>query len=182
MLAGVRVLAVVIAATMVGAVAAAPPAAAKASKKPPNPCRVLLPDDLEQIFSQPWRSGTRELGGACTFGRPVGTKYPDIAVSLIIEQKASPARAKRVFAQETAATEDIVDQTERVPALGDGAYLTTIIGAYVLSFRVGRYLVDLRTRRIDKPEVTYHDETIAAGDIVKARLLPPPKPQRKHGG
>jgi hypothetical protein len=161
-------------------VAGAAPAGAKDSKpKPPNPCKVLLPADLETIFEQPWRRGVGQLGGACAFQRPTGVSVPNIVVSLIIEQKKSPKKAKQLFARAERATRSIVDQIERTQGLGQRGYLTTIIGADVLSFRVGRDLVEVRVDRVDRPEETYHDQILAVGAIVEARLLPPPTTKTK---
>jgi hypothetical protein len=115
-----------------------------------------------------------QLGGACIFERPAGVSVPNIVVALIIEHKKSPKKAKRVFAREEQATRSIVDQMERTQGLGQRGYLTTIIGADVLSFRVGRDLVEVRVDRVDRPEEAYHDQILAVGAIVEARLLPPP--------
>ena len=172
------VIAVVIGVVMATAVPA--PASAKVPK-PPKPCKVLLPADLETIFEQPWSKGKQQLGGPCVLGRPAGAEVPNIVVSLIIEQKASTRQAKKAFARGKVATEDIVQQVEPVRALGDEGYITTIIGADVLSFRLGRDLVELRADRVDDPEATYRDQVLAAGAIVEARLLPPPKPKRRGG-
>jgi hypothetical protein len=153
---------------------AAPVAAKKA--KPPNPCRVLLPADLETIFEQPWQRGVRQVGGPCMFQRPTGVPVPNIDVSLIVERKASTEKAKQAFARAEEATSTIVEQMERVPGLGQRSHLTTIIGAEVLSFRVRRNLVEIRVDRVDRPEESYHDQILAIGAVVEARLLPPPTP------
>jgi hypothetical protein len=167
-----RVLAVVVVAVaLVTSGLGATPASAK-RKPPPNPCTVLLPADLETIFEQPWVKGKEQIGGACTLRRPNGVKVPDIVVSLIIEQKASPRKAKKAFERGLVATEDIVPQIETIKGMGNEAYFTTIIGAEVLTFRVGRRIAELRVDRIDRPEETYRDQTIAAGEIVEARLTP----------
>ena len=148
------------------------PAAASAPKAPkaPKPCAVLTPDDLKLVFSQPWRKGIEELGGSCTFSRPTDSKYPNIVVAVIVEQKASVRKAKHAFARGKRATEDIAEQIDNVRKVGDEAYLTTILGADVLSFRSGRDLAEIRVHRVDKPEVTYREQLLTVGDIVEARL------------
>ncbi|HEY8217878.1 MAG TPA: hypothetical protein VIH82_12140 [Acidimicrobiia bacterium] len=168
-----RWLSAVLVAVALTAVSAAP-ADAKKKPKPPNPCKVLLPADLETIFEQPWRHGVPQLGGACTFQRPSGVSVPNIVVSLIVEQKRSPKKAKQAFARSEKATRSIVDQIEPTKGLGQRGYLTTIIGADVLSFWVRRYLVEVRVDRVDRPQEAYHDQILAIGSIVEARLLPPP--------
>jgi hypothetical protein len=155
-------------------VGVAPTADAKKKPKPPNPCKVLLPADLETIFEQPWAKGVDQVGGACSWQRPERSQVPNIVVSLIVEQMKSAKKAKRAFARSEQATESIVDQMEPTRGLGQRGYLTTIIGADVLSFRVGRNLVEVRVDRVDRPDEAYHDQILAIGAIVEARLLPPP--------
>jgi hypothetical protein len=155
-------------------VGAAPVAAKKA--KPPNPCRVLLPADLETIFEQPWQRGVRQVGGPCRFERPTAVPVPNIVVSLIVERKASRKKAKQAFARAEEATSAIVEQMEPVPGLGQRGHLTTILGADVLSFRVRRDVVEVRVDRVDRPEESYRDQILAIGAVVEARLLPPPAP------
>jgi hypothetical protein len=153
--------------------AGATPAAAKKAK-PPNPCRVLLPADLETIFEQPWQRGVREVGGPCMFQRPTSVSVPNIVVSLVVERKTSARKAKRAFARAEEATRSIVEEMEPVPGLGQRAHLTTIIGEEVLSFRVRRDVVEIRVDRVDRPQESYHDQILAIGAVVEARLLPPP--------
>jgi hypothetical protein len=158
-------------------VAGSAPAEAKKAK-PPNPCLVLLPADLETIFEQPWQRGVRQVGGPCMFQRPAGVAVPNIVVSLIVERKASAQKAKQAFARAEEATRSFVEQMEPVPGLGQRGHLTTIIGADVLSFRVRRDLVEVRVDRVDLPEESYHDQILAIGAVVEARLLPPPTPTK----
>jgi hypothetical protein len=152
------------------------------ASKPPNPCKVLLPDDLKTVFNQPWRKGVEQVGGACEWSRPPELKIPNIVVALIVEQKASTKQAKRAFARGRIAAEDIAQLVEPIRGLGNEAYLTTILGADVLSFRVGRDLAEIRVHRIDKLGETYRDQVLAIGDVVEARLLPPSPTSRQPGG
>jgi hypothetical protein len=148
--------------------------------KPPNPCRVLLPADLETIFEQPWRRGEPQVGGPCRFERPTGVSVPNIVVSLVVERKASAKKAKQAFARAEEATRSFVEQMEPVSGLGQRGHLTTIIGADVLSFRVRRDLVEVRVDRVDRPEESYRDQILAIGAVVEARLLPPPTPTTRE--
>jgi hypothetical protein len=162
---------------------ASTPAAGAPAKapKPPKSCAVLTPDDLKLVFTQPWRKGTEEVGGACTFGRPLGTKWPNIEVAVIVEQKPSLRRARQAFARGERATVEIAEQVESIRKVGDEAYLTNILGADVLTFRSGRDLAEIRVHRIDKEGQSYRDQLLTVGDIVDARLHQSSK-QAGNGG
>jgi len=168
--------------TALGIVPVAAAASPRGAAKPPNPCKVLNPDDLKLVFAQPWRKGAEQVGGACRFERPTDTKWPNIVVAVLVERKASPRKAREAFARGRRASEDITQVLEPIRGLGDEAYVTGILGSEVLSFRHGRDLAEIRVGRVDKPEETYRDQLLALGDIVEARLEEPPKEPKKHKG
>jgi hypothetical protein len=163
-----------------------PPISARTSRAgaPPHSCTLLTPDDLKLVFGQPWRKPAEQLGGACTFERPTDSKVPNIVVAVLVERKASPKKAKQAFARGKNATAEIAEQIEPIRRLGDEAYLSTILGADVLSLRVKRDLAEIRVHRVDKPGETYRDQVLALGGIVEVKLLSPSparKPKKAHG-
>lgn len=169
MLGGVRVLMAALLGVSVVLAAAGP-----VSAKPPNPCRVLLPADLDTIFEQPWGNGKGKLGGGCEFLRAEGADVPDIVVSLVVEEKSSVKQAKKVFARQEEVTRELADGVIDIPGLGAPAYYTTLIGVDVLTMRVGKNLAEIRVDRPDDTEATFREQAVAIGAIVQARLTPLP--------
>jgi hypothetical protein len=150
------------------------PMGAQAPSKKPNPCKVLLPTDLEPIFEQPFKKGVEQLGGSCAFGRldDADVDVPDIIVSVIVEQKASVKAAKAAFARGEKVTRELAGGVETIGAMGDEAYYAVLIGHDVFAIRVDRIVAEVRVDQTDDPDAVFRDQAIAAGDIVEARITP----------
>jgi hypothetical protein len=147
------------------------PVRAQAPSKKPNPCKVLLPTDLEPIFEQPFKKGAEQLGGSCAFER-LNTDDPPIVVSLIVEQKASVKAAKAAFARGEKVTRELAEGLEEIGGMGDEAYYAVLIGHDVFAIRVDRIVAEVRVDQTDDPNAVFRDQAIAAGDIVEARITP----------
>jgi len=177
-----RALITVAVAAVVASALALPASAGQKPKPKLNPCKTLLPADLEPIFEQPFRRGTEELGGACAFRhRPPDADEDDVEVALILEEESTKKRAAKAFARSRRATRELAGEFEPIRGMGDEAFFSKLIGDDVLTLRVGRRVAELRIDRLDDELASYHDQAIAVGEIVEARLLPPPseKPKKR---
>ena len=146
-----------------------PPAVAAKKKKPVNPCALVTLDELETIFKQTFRDGIQESGGACLLRRK-NVEEPDIVVTILAKRHGSVKRAKAAFDEESSVTTELSGEVEKLPNIGDDAFGTVLIGAQLVSLRLGRIITDIRVDQNDDPDATFREQALALGTVVVTHL------------
>lgn len=132
-------------------------------------CSVLAPEDLEPIFERAFRKGITDEAGACLFRIPALARGDKIVVSVIPQRFSSEKRAKQAFAKAERVTTEIGAQVEPVQA-GRDSFYSIVVGADLLTMRVGPVVVTVRVDDPDDATATYRDQVIAVGEAVAVRL------------
>jgi hypothetical protein len=152
----------------------APSAGATTPEKRLKPCTVVAPIELEPIFEQPFRNGIADDGGGCNFRKPEAVRKDDIVVSVIPERFDTVKQAKRAYTKKLSiATELLLAAPETVQA-GNEAFYALFIGTDLLTMRTGRIVVEVRVENNDDDAAVYHDQVIAVGQTIAARLAAAP--------